>query len=126
ALATCAGACCRYAHSTPSPTPTQATSPGHLHSPIPKAFSFQLNPVNTARATGPIAVSAGQRSTTIELKITGLQPNSSHVSHIHIGGCPQTSRGVIAFALNKVVADGLGTADNRPYITIRFTTVNGT
>ena len=113
AIATCAVACGGEAGSVPSPTPTEATSPGHSPSPSSKTFSFRLNPVNSARATGTIAVSAGPRATTIELRITGLQPNSSHVSHIHIGGCPATSRGGIAFALNQVVADGEGAADTK-------------
>jgi hypothetical protein len=54
-------------------------------------------------------VTAGQGSTTVELKITGLQPASSHVSHIHVGSCQQ--RGSIALALNQIVADGSGNAD---------------
>jgi hypothetical protein len=45
----------------------------------------------------------------LELKITGLQPASSHVSHIHVGSCQQ--RGSIALALNTVVADQSGNAD---------------
>ena len=94
----------------PSPSPIQASS-GQSPSPSAKTLSFQLSPVGTAKATGTIAVTPGQNLVTVELKIIGLQPNSSHISHIHIGGCAPSARGAIAFALNQVIADGQGMAD---------------
>ena len=122
AIAMCVAACGAGSGSTPSPT--QAMSPGHSPSPSAKAFSFKLDPVNTAKATGTISVSAGQRATTIELKITGLQANSVHVSHIHIGSCQ--SRGGIAFALNQVLVDGEGMADTRTTLNITYPPASGT
>jgi Cu/Zn superoxide dismutase len=83
---------------TPSPTPT----------PSPAGLQFKLNGINTT-ASGTITLIAQPQSISLELKITGLQPNSSHVSHIHIGSCQQ--RGGISIALNQVVADGQGDAD---------------
>ena len=62
-------------------------------------------------AKGTITVTAAQKSVTVELKITGLQPASSHISHIHLGSC--TGRGGIKFALNQVIADGQGNADTK-------------
>jgi len=123
AIPMCVAACGAGFGSTPSPTPTQATSPGNSPSPGAKAFSFKLDPVNTAKATGTIAVSAGPRSTTVELKITGLQANSVHVSHIHVGSCQ--SRGGIAFALNQVIVDGQGMADTRTTLNITYPPANG-
>jgi len=126
ALAVCAAACGNNeSGSVPSPAPTQAASPGQSASPSPKKLSFKLNPVGTATATGTITVTAGQRSTTIELNIKGLQPNSSHVSHIHTGGCPPSARGVIVFALNQVVADGQGTADTKTTLNIAYPPASG-
>ncbi len=119
ALAACAVACGSVGTGS-TPSPSQSASPGA------KIFSFKLNPVDTANATGTITLSAGQRSTTIELKITGLQPNSSHISHIHIGGCPQTARGGIAFALTQVIADGQGAADTKTTISITYPPTSGT
>jgi Cu/Zn superoxide dismutase len=69
-------------------------------------------------ASGTISVTAAPSTTTIELKIQGLQANSSHVSHIHIGSCQ--SRGGIAFALNQVVADGQGMADARSRLDLTY------
>ena len=69
-------------------------------------------------ATGTISLTAAQSTTTIELKIQGLQANSSHVSHIHLGTCQ--SRGSIAFALNQVVADGQGMADIRSRLDLAY------
>jgi Cu/Zn superoxide dismutase len=112
AIATVAAACgSADSGSAPSPSPTQAASPSHSPSPGVKSFSFKLNPEPTVTATGTITLTASQRAVKIELKITGLQPSSSHISHIHIGGCPASTRGGIAFALNQVVADGQGVAD---------------
>ncbi len=108
ALAACGG---DQAGSTLSPSPATGASPSHSASPSPKTFSFRLNPVDTSKATGTITLSAGQRSITVELRITGLPASSSHISHIHIGSCQ--SRGGIAFALNQVIADGQGIADVR-------------
>jgi hypothetical protein len=71
---------------------------------------FKLNGINTP-AKGTITVSSQSGTMTVELKVTGLQANSSHVSHIHVGSC--AARGGIKFALNQVVADGQGIADTR-------------
>ena len=61
---------------------------------------------------------------TIELAISGLQANSSHVSHIHIGSCEV--RGNIALALHQVVADGQGNADVNSTINATYPPTNGT
>jgi Cu/Zn superoxide dismutase len=108
-----------------SPSPTQAASTSHSPSPGAKLFSFQLNPEPTVKATGTITLTADQSTTSIELKITGLLPNSSHVSHVHVGGCPQSARGGIAFALNQVVADGEGTADTMTSLNVSYPPATG-
>jgi hypothetical protein len=89
--------------SSPSPTVagTPASSPG-------RPLVFPLNGLGTT-AKGTITVTAGADTLTVELKIAGLQPKSSHVNHIHIGTC--TARGGIKFALNQAIADGQGDAD---------------
>jgi hypothetical protein len=56
--------------------------------------------------TGQIVKAAG--SFTVTIKLTGLAPNSSHVSHVHAGRCAQP--GSIAYALQQVVADSSGAA----------------
>jgi hypothetical protein len=71
-----------------------------------------------------ITLIAAPHSVSIELKITGLQPNSSHVSHIHIGSCQQV--GNISLALNQVVADGNGEADTRSTLTATYPPASGT
>jgi CHRD domain-containing protein len=73
-------------------------------------LTFKINGVGTT-ASGTMTVTTGAGTVTVELKITGLQPMSRHVSHIHIGSC--ASRGGIKFALNYVVADGQGDADTK-------------
>ena len=108
------------ATSTASPSPSAAVpSP----SPPPSPLSFKLNGIKTT-ASGPITLIAEPHSVSIELKITGLQPNSSHVSHIHIGSCQQV--GNISLALNQVVADGNGDADTKSTLTASYPPASGT
>lgn len=101
--------------SAPSPSPTPPASATPSASASPAAFSFKLNGVR-ATASGTITVTAPPGQMTVRLKITGLQANSSHISHVHIGSCQQN--GNIALALNQVIADGQGDVDVK-------TTVNG-
>lgn len=89
-----------------SPSPTVAGTPASTPTRAP--LVFPLNGLGTT-AKGTITVTAGADTLTVELKIAGLQPKSSHVNHIHIGTC--TARGGIKFALNQVIADGQGDAD---------------
>ena len=108
------------ATSTASPSPSAAVpSP----SPPPSPLSFKLNGIKTT-ASGTITLIAEPHSVSIELKITGLQPNSSHVSHIHIGSCQQV--GNISLALNQVVADGNGDADTKSTLTASYPPASGT
>lgn len=109
ALATIAWACGGSGGTaSTSPSPRPAASPSPTPTPSPAGLQFKLNGINTT-ASGTITLVAQPQSVSLELKITGLLPNSSHVSHIHIGSCQQ--RGSISIALNQVVADGQGDAD---------------
>ena len=108
------------ATSTASPSPSAAVA---SPSPAPSPLSFKLNGIKTT-ASGTITLIAEPHSVSIELKITGLQPNSSHVSHIHIGSCQQV--GNISLALNQVVADGNGDADTKSTLTASYPPVSGT
>jgi hypothetical protein len=87
-------------------------------------MTFRLVPEPGVTATGTIELTAAPKTTTIELKIQGLQANSSHVSHIHLGSCQ--ARGGIAFALNQVVADGQGMADIRSRLDLSYPPPTGT
>jgi hypothetical protein len=107
AIALLAVACGTETASTPSPAPSASASASASFS----GLIFVITPVAGVAASGTIIVFPGTSSTTIEIKVTGLQANSSHVSHVHVGSCQQ--RGGIAFALNQVIADGQGVADTR-------------
>jgi Cu/Zn superoxide dismutase len=96
----------------------------HLTSPSPVALTFKLNGVK-ANASGTITVTAPPGQMTVRLKITGLQANSSHISHVHIGSCQQN--GSIALALNQVIADGQGEADIKTTLNkVTYPPANGT
>lgn len=106
--------------SSPSPS-SVITTPDSTPSPV--VLNFKLNGVNST-AKGTITVTKEAASLTIELKITGLQPDSLHVSHIHVGSC--TARGAILYALNQVVADGQGDADIRTTVKASYPPASGT
>jgi hypothetical protein len=114
----CAAACGASPGSAALPTPSPSASASK--SPAAgKVFTFKLNPADSSvTSKGTIVVTAGPKTTSVELKITGLQASSSHVSHIHLGSC--TGRGGIAFALNQVIADGQGNADTKTTLNISY------
>jgi hypothetical protein len=123
ALALLIGAACGSTDSgsSPSPTPSPvASSPASTPSPVP--LTFALNGLVTT-AKGTITLTKGSGTFTVELKITGLQPMSSHVSHVHIGSC--AARGGIKYALNQVVADGQGDADIKTTIKATYPPTSG-
>jgi CHRD domain len=107
---------------SPSPSPSSAlTAPAST--PSPAALVFKLNGVGTATAKGTITVTTSGASLTVELKITGLQAASIHVSHIHIGSC--AARGAIKYALNPVIADDQGTADVKSTVKATYPPTSG-
>jgi len=121
-VAVCAMACGGGSEATPSPSPTPPASPSA--SPTPKPLIFKLSPELGVTANGTISLIAEPKTTRIELKVSGLQANSTHVSHIHLGTCQ--SRGGIAFALNPVVADGQGDSDAKSTLNLTYPPTQGT
>jgi Cu/Zn superoxide dismutase len=106
--------------SSPSPSPlvtTPATTPSSA------ALVFKLNGVPPATASGTITVTTTATSLTVELKVTGLQAASIHVSHIHVGSC--TARGGILRALNPVIADSQGGADTKSTVNLKYPPASG-
>jgi hypothetical protein len=69
-------------------------------------FTMTAQNASGVSGTGTIVKAAG--SFTVAIRLTGLKPNSSHVSHVHAGQCAQP--GGIAYALQQVIADSSGSA----------------
>ena len=110
--------------STPSPSPSPVvTTPAATATPSPAPLVFKLNAVPPGTASGTITVTTTPTSLTVELRVTGLQAASIHVSHIHIGSC--TARGGILRALNPVIADSQGGADTRTTVNLRYPPATG-
>jgi hypothetical protein len=122
-LALCAACGGSGTSSAPSPSPTPSASASPSTSTGPPALTFKLNGVR-ANASGTITVTAPPGQMTVRLKITGLQANSSHISHVHIGSCQQN--GNIALALNQVIADGQGEVDVKTTVKATYPPANGT
>ena len=71
-------------------------------------ISFTMGAQNGSGVAGTGQVIKGTGSFVVTIKLTGLTPSSSHVSHVHTGGCAKP--GGIAYALQEVIADSSGAA----------------
>ena len=76
-------------------------------SPTP-AISFTMVAQNGSGVSGTGTVVKGTGSFIVTIKLTGMTPNSSHISHVHNGACAKN--GGIAYALQQVIADSSGAA----------------
>jgi hypothetical protein len=128
ALAATISACGASGGGTAGASPSTSPSPiaaSPSPSPSPSGLSFKITGADTTvTATGTARLQVQSGSVTLELTISGLQPNSKHVSHIHLGSCQQ--RGGIAIGLNEVTADAQGSADTKTTITATYPPASGT
>jgi Cu/Zn superoxide dismutase len=124
ALATTISACGGSGAASPSPSPSPVVA-SPSPSPSPSGLSFKITGADsTVTATGTATLQLQPGTVTLELAISGLQPNSKHVSHIHLGSCQQ--RGSIAIGLNEVTADAQGKADTKTTISATYPPATGT
>lgn len=75
--------------------------------PTPSA-TFSMSPQNGSGVSGTGQIYKEVGAFRVSVTLTGLVPNSSHVSHVHLGSC--AAQGKIAYALIQVVADSAGRA----------------
>jgi hydrogenase maturation factor len=71
---------------------------------IQVALGGSIAPNESASGTATLSIVNSKPAVTI--KLSGLQPNSTHIAHIHYGSCD--AQGDIAVMLNPVVADAHG------------------
>jgi hypothetical protein len=76
-------------------------------SPTPGA-TFTMISMNGSGVTGTGQVTKGAGNFLVSIQVHGMKPNSSHVSHVHVGTCAKP--GGVAYALLQVVADAAGNA----------------
>ena len=91
-LAACGGT----SAATPPPAP-----------PVPSA-TFTMTAQNGSGVSGTGAIYKEVGAFRVSVLLTGLVPNSSHASHVHLGSC--AAQGAVAYALLVVVADSSGRA----------------
>jgi len=121
-FAAACGSAPQAATSSPTPSPSASAAATPSSSPSP-SLTFALNGVNGAKASGKILLFKGSGTFTVELQVTGLQADSSHVSHVHVGSCK--APGTIRFALNQVIADATGAADTRTQVPATYPPASG-
>jgi hypothetical protein len=100
---------------TGSQNPAASPSPGQ-QLPIPTSvpslsaikgsltFNLEHNPTGKASLSWNPATKILQ----VTLSLTGLAPNSTHPTHIHLGNCEQSPNGQKVYSLMDVKADGQG------------------
>jgi hypothetical protein len=79
---------------------------GSAAAATPPSLPFVMNAQNASGVAGTGHVLTELGSFTVTITLSGLEPLSSHASHVHIGSC--ASPGGIAYALLQVIADSHG------------------
>jgi len=79
-----------------------------IAAPPTSSINFTMLAQNNSGVSGSGNIVRGTDSFTVTIKLSGLPPNSSHISHVHAGKCAQP--GSIAYALVQVIADASGAA----------------
>lgn len=74
----------------------------------PNATNFVMTAQGGSGVSGTGAIVKGNASFTLTIKLTGMPPNSVHVSHVHAGGCSHP--GGIVYNLKSVTAGSTGAA----------------
>jgi hypothetical protein len=74
----------------------------------PTPIKFTMTTQNGSGVTGTGEIIRATGSFTLTIKLTGMTPNSSHVSHLHAARCGVP--GGIVYALQQVIADSAGAA----------------
>ena len=83
--------------------------------PSVPGMPFTLKAVNNSGVNGDGTITKMSGKFTVTVRLTGLAPKSSHMSHIHLGSCA-TGPGDVVIRLENVTADSNG--DGRATTTI--------
>ena len=86
--------------------------------PASQDIKFTMKAQNGSGVSGTGQIVRTNGSFTVTIKLTGMGPSSSHISHIHAGRCD--APGGIAFALQQVVADSSGAATATTVIPVQY------
>jgi hypothetical protein len=84
--------------------------------PSPVNFTMQAQNDSKASGTGQIVQANG--SFTVTIRLTGMVPMSTHISHVHAGNC--SVPGGIAYALRQVIADASGAASATTVVPAKY------
>jgi hypothetical protein len=86
--------------------------------PAVQDVKFTMTAQNGSGVSGTGQIVQANGSFTVTIKLTGMAPGSSHISHIHAGKC--AAPGGIAYALQQVVADSSGGATATTIIPVQY------
>jgi hypothetical protein len=98
-----------------SSAPAQQSTTSNSASSATGAASGSAGPVKVTLSHVPhgsatLTFNATAKTLTVEIKLVGLTPSSTHPAHIHTGSCAK--QGGVVYGLTSVVADATGVADS--------------
>jgi plastocyanin len=100
--------------STPGPNSTTIWQAA-ADIPLPLKTDVVLSQKNNSEANGSIALNLiGPGMLEVQVKLSGLAPNSVHPAHIHAGTCE--AGGPVVYPLNNLTADAQGNVTNTTII----------
>jgi hypothetical protein len=82
-------------------------------------ITFTMGAQNGSGVSGTGTIVPGTGAFTVTIKLKGMAPGSSHVSHVHLGSCAKP--GSIQYALQEVVADSSGAATTTSSVVVGYT-----
>jgi CHRD domain len=91
-------------------------------SPTP-TIAFTMVAQNGSGVSGTGTIVKGTGSFIVSIKLAGLVPNSSHISHVHNGACAKA--GGIAYPLSQVIADSSGAATAQSTVPVDYSVPAG-
>jgi CHRD domain-containing protein len=101
----------------------EGTSSAVSPTPSTPSIKFTMVAQNNSGVSGTGHVVKGSGSFTLTIKLSGMGPSSSHISHIHNGSCAKP--GGIAYALTQVLADSAGTATVTSAVPVEYSIPSG-
>jgi hypothetical protein len=87
---------------------------GGTSAPVHAIFMGGMGPDESAHGSAQINITGDKM--TIDVKLSGLKPNSSHIAHIHSGSC--AAQGNVIYPLQLIKADAQGNATSSTTVTI--------
>jgi len=94
------------------PTPISCAD---ITPPAPATLEMKpVPPAGNRQGSAELKYDVDKKTLTVTTKVSGLEPDSQHAAHVHVGSC--SAQGAVKYPLDAVVASSDGTADTTTVI----------